>query len=247
MADQKNERKEQTEKEYFALIDKQILSISERTWRLQPNQISMILTKNQEIVIDPSVLIELIRNQDESVLFPQGFLFANVFKRLESLEAKYEHGIRPALKTLAQHIDKKDLVPAASSAKYELIARLSKVNEAAQNMIEHYSDLDERLQAYVDLVSQLREVLRYSRNIENRYFHRATLMIYDALSCTYSEELTEVMVKTVGSVIASLHDLDWNRDKIRLLDKQLRACGFETVLSDKFHVQEEARKYVALS
>ena len=102
-----------------------------------------------------------------------------------------------------------------------------------------YVDPDERLNDYVLLVSKLKDLIDKSRTIENRFFFRAVLMIYDALCCMYAEELTQEQLTTIQTCVVKLQEPDWDKDKLRSLDRQLRTSGFETVPSDRFRVQDK--------
>lgn len=171
-------------------------------------------------------------------------LLANMHRRLEYLETVYEHGVRPTLAAMAKHMwSEKDVLPPASSVEYELFDRLAEIENIARVIIDHYADLDERLNDYVLLVSKLKDFIDKTHTIENRFFFRAVLMIYDALCCMYAEDLTQERLTTVYTCVVKLQEPEWDKDKLRSLDKQLRASGFETVPSDRFRVQEKKREH----
>lgn len=170
---------------------------------------------------------------------------ADTKSRLEYLETAYEHGVRPVIGAMAKHMwHEKDSLPAASSAEYELFDSLTEIENIAGAIIAHYDDQDERLNDYILLVSRLKDFVYKIRTIENRFFFRAALMLYDALSCIYAEDLTQEQLRTVYSSVVKLKDLDWDKDKLQSLDKEFRASGFETVPSDRLKVQEKKREHV---
>jgi len=175
-------------------------------------------------------------------------IFQNVSERLEYLETSYEHAVRPTLAAFSHHLlYEKDPLPAAISAMYDLVTKLAKLNDSANNLLVHYYNMDDRLQAYVDLISQLKEILSYERDIANRYLYKAVLIIHDALLCTYSEELTEEQVKAIVESIMALQAIDWDRNEVRSLDKHLREFGLETVVSDKFPIIECEQSRASIS
>jgi hypothetical protein len=158
--------------------------------------------------------------------------------RVDYLETMYKHGIRPTLAAMAKHMrTEKDVLPAASSIEYELFEKLTEIGNIVTSMIEQYTDDDLRLSKYMILVSKLKELVERMRNINDPFFFRGVLMIYDALCCTYAEDLTPEKLILVRDTVATFQEPIWDKDKLRSLDHQLREVGFETIPSDRFHNQ----------
>ncbi len=168
----------------------------------------------------------------------------NIHARLDNLETAFEHAIRPTIAAMARHIwSEKDTLPPASSIEYELFDKLAELQDVVRAIIDHYSDQDERLNYYVLLISRLKDIIDKTRTFKNRFFSRAVLMLYDSLSCMYSEDLTQEQLKTIYVSIVTLQEPDWDKNKLRALNKHLRSSGFETIPSDRFGVQEKKREH----
>lgn len=160
-------------------------------------------------------------------------------ERVETLESKMEYAIRPALSKMAMLMERygeRDAIPAASSAEYEWQERAGKIVKTVEDFLATYqdNDLEKRLACHVTLLEQLRDLLKLARAIGDRNLRDAVLMLHDALSGQYSEDITGTQAQVIEDAVYQLQDLDWEKEQVRNLHKELRASGCETVPSDRF-------------
>ncbi len=158
-------------------------------------------------------------------------------ERVERLEAQIESGVRPALARLTRHIEwhqERDSIPAAASGEYEWLSNVKEVVKTAEALLQDFDELTLRLSHHVKIIEQMRVLLNLSRSRSNRHLTSAVLCVYDALHSVYSEDMSLSQAETIKTALQLLEDLDWDREKVRSLDKMLRQQGFETVPSDKF-------------
>jgi len=135
----------------------------------------------------------------------------------------------------------KDVIPAAGSAEYEWQKSVGEVLDKVERMLGAFDDLEERLQCHIDLIGQLKELFQLAGSMGGRDREEAVLLLHDALYGIYSEELTRRQLRIVEQAVESLRGVEWDREKVRRLHRELRKCGFETVPSDRFEKLYDAR------
>lgn len=163
--------------------------------------------------------------------------YLDLAQRVSYLEVAMKQGVLPTIqnimKTLERY-DQRDTLPGAASAAYEWHSQLTAITDTIENMLKIFDDLDKRLSCYVNLIQQVKELLKLARSVGNRNVRDAVLTLYDALHGVYSEDLVITQAEVVKSAIAHLYNLNLDREQVRALHRQLRKSGFETVPSDRF-------------
>lgn len=158
-------------------------------------------------------------------------------RRVELLENRMEYGVRPMLALVARHMElanvEKDTIPAAASAEYEWEDQVRKIVSTTEKMLSAFEDLEIRLKYYNSLIDQTRELLKLTRFIGEPTLRSAVLVVHDALCGVYSEDLTRTQAELIVSALDRLENLEWDREMVRALHRELRASGFETIPSDK--------------
>lgn len=157
--------------------------------------------------------------------------------RLKHLESIVWHVMAPTIgdiMKILERYDLKDTIPAAASVEYEWQSEALRTMGTVTNMLDAFDELETRLSCYVKLIERLEELLKLARGMGNRHLREAVLTLHDALCGTYSEDLTIEQAATIKDAVGQLGDTEWDREKVRALDRALRQQGFETVPSDRF-------------
>lgn len=160
--------------------------------------------------------------------------------RVQHLENIVLHAVAPTMRSMYMKLERleryeqKDTIPAAASVEYEWQSVVLRTIETVTNMLNSFDELETRLSYYVKLIERSEELLKLARGMGNRHLREAALTLHDALCGTYSEELTIKQATTIKDAVGQLEDTEWDREKVRALDRTLRQQGFETVPSDRF-------------
>lgn len=155
----------------------------------------------------------------------------------QRLNAIIDHSIQPIIRQYARMIEvsgERDSLPAAASAQYEWYGRVTDTRRTVENMIEVFDDLPQRLSFHVALQRQMADLLKLARLMNNPALVSAALTVHDVLYGVYSEDLTLSQAQLLEESVSSLRNVDWDRERVRELDRVLRRAGFETLPSDKF-------------
>ncbi|MGB2798914.1 MAG: hypothetical protein WBC82_03615 [Dehalococcoidia bacterium] len=163
--------------------------------------------------------------------------YYDLIHRVENLEGAVKFIVPSRISTLKrvfEQYDVKDTMPAASSPVYEWHTQLNKVADIVENILEIFDDLDKRLNCYINLIKQVKDLLKLARSLENRNVRDVSLALHDAIHGTYSEDMTIKQVKAIQSIVKNLYDLNLSREQVRSFDRDLRKSGLETVPSDRF-------------
>lgn len=165
------------------------------------------------------------------------YYYDNLVYRVQSLENILLHGMAPAMRDIYKKLERyeqEDTIPPAASVEYEWQSVVLRTIETVTNMLNSFDELETRLSCYVKLIERLEELLKLARGMGNRHLREAALTLHDALCGTYSEDLTIKQATTIKDAVGQLEDTEWDREKVRALDRTLRQQGFETVPTDRF-------------
>ena len=145
-----------------------------------------------------------------------------------------EHAVRPALAKLVRYHEERDPLPAAASAEYEWQREAKKVLKVADDLIVDFDDLQIRLSQHVAITEKIGALLKVARSMNDKNLRSAVLTVQDALYSVFSENMTLEQAESIRQVLEQLQEINWDRKRVRELDKSLRNAGFETVPSDSF-------------
>ncbi len=145
-----------------------------------------------------------------------------IFRALE------DHGIR------ISELERAELLRASqSTVRFErsVESPIDSIEEAARliGVARASAELEQRLDAVLDLKQLLSQAIDRAERVAPRMYKHALVIVYEALSNTYAEDITDHQFEVLEVTIVSLRRTDLSREQVRSIASSLRQAGLRPV------------------